>query len=75
MGVAVRDLPEDTKEMMKKKEIGWGVLYNTQKVPYEIYGFSGIPHHMLIGPDGIIISRGENADAIRKRLESSIKSE
>lgn len=75
VGVAVRDLPEDTKEMMKKKEIGWGVLYNTQKVPYEIYGFSGIPHHMLIGPDGIIISRGENADAIRKRLESSIKSE
>lgn len=69
VGVAVRDLPEDTRTAVKKHEIPWPVLYNTQKVPYDIYGFSGIPHHILVGPDGTIISRGESAAQIRRRLE------
>ena len=70
IGVAVRDKSEDTEAMVIKKEITWKVLYNTQKIPYDIYGFSGIPYHILIGPDGTIISRGENASQIRNRLES-----
>lgn len=70
VGVAVRDLPEETRAMIKKKEIEWPVLFNTQKIPYDIYGFSGIPHHILLAPDGTIISRGESALQLRKRLES-----
>lgn len=70
VGVAVRDKREDTTSMVKKKDISWSVLYNTQKIPYDIYGFSGIPHHMLIGPDGRIISRGENVEQIRERLQT-----
>ncbi len=70
VGVAVRDKSEDTDAMVNKKEIPWKVLYNTQKIPYDIYGFSGIPYHILIDPDGTIISRGENASQIRSRLES-----
>ena len=69
VGVAVRDLPDDTKAMVKKQEIAWPILYNTQKIPYDIYGFSGIPHHILIDPDGIIVSRGESVEQIRNRLE------
>lgn len=69
VGVAVRDKPEDTKAMVEKYEIGWPVIYNTQKVPYDIYGFSGIPHHILLDPEGVIISRGENTAKIRERLE------
>lgn len=69
VGVAVRDLPEDTKAMIEKQGIEWPVLFNTQKVPYDIYGFSGIPHHILLSPDGTILARGENADQLRKRLE------
>lgn len=69
VGVAVRDLPEDTRTSVKKHEITWPVLYNTQKVPYDIYGFSGIPHHILLAPDGTIISRGESAAQIRDRIE------
>ena len=69
VGVAVRDLPADTKEMAAKHELKWPILYNTQKTPYDIYGFSGIPHHMLLAPDGTIISRGENVAQIRTRLE------
>ncbi|MDE5976305.1 MAG: hypothetical protein K2G69_07135, partial [Muribaculaceae bacterium] len=58
-----------TKAAIKKHEISWPVLYNTQRKPYDIYGFSGIPHHVLIGPDGVIISRGETPDQIDHRLE------
>jgi thiol-disulfide isomerase/thioredoxin len=73
VGVAVRDLPDDTRQMVAKQELPWKVLYNTQKAPYDIYGFSGIPHHILIGPDGTIISRGENADQIKERLSTLLK--
>ena len=70
VGVAVRDTPEDTRAAVKKYGLEWPVVYNTGRTPYDIYGFSGIPHHILIGPDGKIISRGESIEAIRKTLES-----
>ena len=73
VGVAVRDLPEDTKAMVEKKSIDWPVIYNTKTVPYDIYGFAGIPHHILIGPDGTIISREENIAQLDERLNSIFK--
>lgn len=69
IGVAVRDKPFDTKEMVKKKSLSYPILYNTQRIPYDIYGFSGIPHLMLIGPDGAIISRGISVSQAREYLE------
>lgn len=68
VGVAVRDLPEDTKGAVGKHAISWPVIYNTQRKPYEIYGFTGIPHHILIAPDGTIVSRGDNVTQIENRL-------
>lgn len=73
VGVAVRDEVEDTKEMVKSKNLTWPILYNTQRKPYDVYGFAGIPHHILISPEGIIISRGENVEQLRTRLEELIK--
>lgn len=70
IGVAVRDKSEDTANMVAKHNIAWPVIYNTQRVPYDIYGFAGIPHHILLDPDGIIISRGESVAEIRQRLET-----
>lgn len=75
VGVAVRDLPDDTKAMAKKLDIPWPILYNTQKIPYDIYGFSGIPHHILIDPDGVIVSRGESVALLRDRLEKLMASD
>lgn len=69
VGVAVRDKPFDTKAMVKKQSLPYPVLYNTQRIPYDIYGFSGIPHLMLIGPDGTIISRGISVSQAREYLE------
>lgn len=75
VGVAVRDNIDDTKMMVNKKNIRWPIIYNTQKTPYDIYGFAGIPHHILIGPDGTIISRGENTEQLRVRLSKLISTE
>ncbi len=72
VGVAVRDLPDDTKAIINKQEIEWPVLFNTNHVPYDIYGFSGIPHLILVAPDGTIVSRGESAAQVHTRLEKLI---
>lgn len=74
VGVAVRDRSEDTAGAVEKFGVTWPVLYNTGRVPYDIYGFSGIPHHMLIDPEGVIVSRDESAAQIDTRLRSSLGS-
>lgn len=71
IGVAVRDTPDDSKAAVKKHNIVWPVIYNTQKKPYDIYGFSGIPHHILVGPDGKIVSRDETFSQIDARLREA----
>ncbi|MDE5773956.1 MAG: TlpA family protein disulfide reductase [Muribaculaceae bacterium] len=73
VSVAVRDKPEDTAVAVKHHGLVWDVVYNTQKVPYDIYGFSGIPHYMLIGPDGKIIMRGETLSTIVDKVVENTK--
>lgn len=73
VGVAVRDKADDTLKAVERFEIPWKVVYNTEKRPYDIYGFSGIPHHILIGPDGTIISRGESVAQIENRLNTLLQ--
>lgn len=75
VGVAVRDTPDDSKAAINKHNISWPVILNTQRRPYDIYGFSGIPHHMLIGPDGKIVSRDESLSQIDARLQAAKESE
>ena len=36
----------------------WLHINNCGSVPTDIYGVEGIPHLMLIGPDGTILKRG-----------------
>ena len=38
--------------------MNWSHINNAGSVPTEIYGVEGIPHLMLIGPDGTILKRG-----------------
>ena len=70
VGVAVRDKAEDTKASVEKHGLKWNVMYNAERIPYNIYGFTGIPHLMLLGPDGVIISRGESTKQLAARLEA-----
>ncbi len=69
VGVAVRDEAIDTRKAIDKHGISWPVMYNTARIPYDIYGFTGIPHLMLLAPDGTIISRGETPEQIEQRLK------
>lgn len=69
VGVAVRDEIADTDASIKRHGITWPVISNAQKGPYDIYGFSGIPHLVLIGPDGKIVARGESAARTALRLK------
>lgn len=73
VGVAVRDKTDDTAAMVAKHGLPWSVVYDTQRVPYDIYGFSGIPHHLLLDPTGVIVSRGESVAQIRTRIEEVMK--
>lgn len=38
--------------------MNWSHINNAGSVPTDIYGVEGIPHLMLIGPDGTILKRG-----------------
>ena len=73
VGVAVRDTTPDTQAAIQRHGLEWPVIFNTGRVPYDIYGFTGTPHHILIGPDGVIISRGESAQQMRQRLNDLLK--
>ncbi len=68
VGVAVRDQIDATDQAVKKYDIPYQILYNAGRIPYDLYGFTGIPYYMLISPDGTIVSRGETPAALRQRL-------
>lgn len=63
-----------TFETAEKLEMDWTILTNCGTIPTEIYGVEGIPHLMLIGPDGTILKRGfHGAEGIRAAVEEYIK--
>lgn len=68
LGVAVRDRLEDTQRAVAELEIPWEIMPCAERIPYEIYGFKGIPHVMIIAPDGKILSRGLYGEALEARV-------
>ncbi len=68
LSVAVWDRPEDTEEAAREHGVTWSQIVNAQSVPTELYGIEGIPHIMLIGPDGIILKRDLRGDAIEAEV-------
>lgn len=47
-----------TIEVAGELGMDWHHINNAGSVPTDIYGIGGIPHLMLIGPDGTILKRG-----------------
>lgn len=70
LGVAVWDNPEDTRKAIKELNITWPVIAGAFKLtePTDIYGIKGIPHVIIFGPDGTILSRGLTGDDLAKKL-------
>ncbi|MBO4427456.1 MAG: TlpA family protein disulfide reductase [Bacteroidales bacterium] len=59
LSVAVWDKPEDTAAAAKEHGVVWNQIVNAQRIPTDLYKIEGIPTLILIGPDGIILKRGE----------------
>lgn len=72
VGVAVWDEPANTELAIKELDIKWPVIINAQKIPTDIYGISGIPCIIVIGPDGKILSRDRQGDALVAEVDSLI---
>jgi len=75
LGVAVWDNPDDTRKAMTELNITWPVIIGTEQLnePTDLYGIKGIPHIIIFGPDGTILSRGLTGDDLAKRLAEAIK--
>jgi len=75
VGVAVWDNPDDSRRAMTELEITWPVIVGTGKltVPTDLYGIKGIPHIIVFGPDGTIVSRGLTGDDLAARLAQIIQ--
>ncbi len=63
-----------TIETAAELGMDWLHINNAHSIPTEIYGIEGIPHLMLIGPDGTILERGFHGpkaieDAVAKYLD------
>lgn len=64
VGVAVWDEPANTLKAIKSQGLDWPCIINAQSVPTDLYGISGIPCIILINPDGIIVSRDKQDQAL-----------
>ena len=75
LGVAVWDNPDDTRKAMEHMNITWPVIIGTQQLnePTDLYGIKGIPHIIIFGPDGTILSRGLTGDELAARLDEILK--
>ena len=63
-----------TFETAAELEMDWTILTNCGNVPTDIYGVEGIPHLMLIGPDGTILKRGfHGLEGIQAAVSEYIK--
>lgn len=69
LSVAVWDKVEDTQAAAKEHGVVWYQIVDAQKIPTDIYGIDGIPHIMLIGPDGTILKRGLRGKGIEEELQ------
>lgn len=64
LGVAVWDEPAATEAAIAKHQIPWPVIINGQNIPTDIYGISGIPCIILFDPEGKIVSRDQQGQAL-----------
>ena len=57
LSIAVWDDPAKTAAAAREEGIVWNQIVNAGETPTAIYGIEGIPHIMLLAPDGTILKR------------------
>lgn len=75
VGVAVWDDPDDTKKAIEQLKMPWPIMEGGKnwQEPTDLYGVNGIPHIMLIDPDGKIVARQLAGDLLIKTVEDLFK--
>jgi Peroxiredoxin len=73
LSVAVWEKPEASRAGIKELNMNWNHIVNAQTIPSEKYGFSGIPHIILFGPDGTIIARNLRGEKMKAKLKEVLE--
>lgn len=69
VSVAVWDEPQASVDTAAVYGIKWNHIVNAGHVPTDLYGIQGIPHILLIGPDGTILARDLRGDDIADTID------
>lgn len=72
LGVAVWDEPENTLKAIEQHNLPWNQILNAQSIPTDLYGISGIPCIILIAPDGTIVSRDKQDEALINDVDAAM---
>lgn len=72
VGVVVWDKIENTQKAIEEDKMTWPQILDAQEIPTKLYGINGIPHIMLIGPDGTIIARNLRGDQMKKKVAEEL---
>ena len=64
---------QDTERAAKELGITWNQIVDAKDIPTAIYGIEGIPHIMLIGPDGTILARDLRGEGIEAEVGKHVK--
>ena len=76
VGIAVwENSIDDTKKAMGELPISWPVIYaggRGDDSPASAYGIKGIPHIMLVAPDGTILARDIRGKGIKDAIDQAL---
>lgn len=72
VGVAVWDEPDNTLKAIETHELPWPNIINAQTIPTDLYGISSIPCIILFAPDGTIVSRDLQDEALRQSVAEAM---
>lgn len=69
LSIGVWEEPEATRKGIADLNMSWPQIVNAQDIPSSKYGFDGIPHIILFGPDGTIVARDLRGEALKAKIK------
>lgn len=73
LGLFVWDKPTNLGKAVKDLHIGWPQIIDSNDTVRDLYGVNGIPHIMLIGPDGTILARDLRGEGIEQAIAEYLR--
>lgn len=73
VGLFVWDKPKNLDKAVKDLHIGWPQIIDSNNTVCDLYGVQGIPHIMLIGPDGTILARDLRGEGIEQAIAEYLR--